>query len=227
MADRADVTADQSPDGHLRVLVVDRWRAFAEALSHALRDAGLVAAHAGFDDAERAAERLAPDVALIDARAGEEAVSTTADGVRAANPAAAVVLLRTDGQSPMPDADLAGEVPRDADLATLLAALERAADGGRLAGVGASTLRSWEGKPVAFRALSPREREVLALLAGGATNADAGAALGISPQTVRTHVANLLGKLGVNSRLEAAVLARREGVAPPTRTTRGGDVGAA
>lgn len=227
MADRADVTADQSPDGHLRVLVVDRWRAFAEALSHALQDAALVAAHAGFDDAERAAERLAPDVALVDARAGEEVITATAGRVRAVNPDVAIVLLRTDGQSPGLDGALAGEVPRDADLATVLTALERAADGSGPGGVGNSPPRSWEGKPVAFRALSPREREVLALLAGGATNADAGAALGISPQTVRTHVANLLGKLGVNSRLEAAVLARREGVAPSTRTTRGGDVGAA
>lgn len=227
MADRADVIADRARDGHLRVLVLDRWRAFAEALSRVLRDAGLAAAHAGFDDVDRAAARISPDVALVDARAGEETVSTTADRVRAVNPAAAIVLLRTDGRSPPPDTGFAGEVARDADLPTVLRALECAANGIRLGAVGDTPHRSWEGKPVALRALSPREREVLALLAGGATNADAGAALGISPQTVRTHVANLLGKLGVNSRLEAAVMARQEGVVPSVPTSRGDDVGAA
>jgi two-component system, NarL family, nitrate/nitrite response regulator NarL len=60
--------------------------------------------------------------------------------------------------------------------------------------------------------LTPRERQVLGLLAEGGDNDAIAQALIISPQTARTHVQNVLGKLGVHSRLEAAALARRHGV---------------
>jgi DNA-binding NarL/FixJ family response regulator len=52
--------------------------------------------------------------------------------------------------------------------------------------------------------LTRRERQVLALLADGADNDVMASMLVISPETVRTHVQNLLGKLGLHSRLEAA-----------------------
>jgi two-component system, NarL family, nitrate/nitrite response regulator NarL len=52
--------------------------------------------------------------------------------------------------------------------------------------------------------LTRREREVLFLLADGADNDGIAQALVISPQTVRTHIQNVLSKLGVHSRLEAA-----------------------
>jgi len=52
--------------------------------------------------------------------------------------------------------------------------------------------------------LTPREREVLELIGDGATNEAIGHTLFISPETVRTHVQNLVAKLGVHSRLEAA-----------------------
>ena len=59
--------------------------------------------------------------------------------------------------------------------------------------------------------LTRREREVLALLADGADNDDIGRALVISPQTARTHVQNILGKLSVHSRLEAAAFVTQNG----------------
>ena len=52
--------------------------------------------------------------------------------------------------------------------------------------------------------LSRREREVLALLAEGGDNGSIAQALVISPETARTHIQNVLAKLGVHSRLEAA-----------------------
>ena len=55
--------------------------------------------------------------------------------------------------------------------------------------------------------LTRREREVLALLADGAGNDRIAETLVISPQTARTHVQNLITKLGVHSRLEAAMFA--------------------
>lgn len=59
--------------------------------------------------------------------------------------------------------------------------------------------------------LTRREKEVLVLLSKGSDNDSIAQELVISPQTARTHVQNVLGKLGVHSRLEAAAFARRSG----------------
>ena len=61
----------------------------------------------------------------------------------------------------------------------------------------------------ALRGLSRREREVLAWLAEGRTDPEIAEALGISPYTITTHVRNLLGKLGLKNRVQAAVLGDR------------------
>jgi signal transduction histidine kinase/DNA-binding CsgD family transcriptional regulator len=60
--------------------------------------------------------------------------------------------------------------------------------------------------------LTPREREVLAGVAAGLTNKQIAAQLGISDRTVQFHLGNVLGKLGVASRTEAAVLALQRGL---------------
>jgi DNA-binding NarL/FixJ family response regulator len=67
--------------------------------------------------------------------------------------------------------------------------------------------------------LTPREREVVALLTEGLSNADLAARLFISPKTAAVHVSNVLAKLGVSSRTEAAAWAMREGFteSPPLR----------
>jgi DNA-binding NarL/FixJ family response regulator len=62
--------------------------------------------------------------------------------------------------------------------------------------------------------LSPREREVLALLGRGWSNAQIGRELSISPHTVRTHVQNILQKLEMHSKLEAASIAMEHGWPP-------------
>ena len=60
--------------------------------------------------------------------------------------------------------------------------------------------------------LTRREREVLALLAEGADHRTIAETLVISPQTARTHIQNVLGKLGVHSRLEAAAFVVQNGI---------------
>jgi len=62
--------------------------------------------------------------------------------------------------------------------------------------------------------LTPREREVLGLVAGGATNKDIAAALDISPSTAKNHLQNILAKLHLENRVQAAAFAFREGLAP-------------
>jgi two-component system, NarL family, nitrate/nitrite response regulator NarL len=62
--------------------------------------------------------------------------------------------------------------------------------------------------------LTPREEEVLQELLGGGDSTVMAGRLGISPQTFRTHVQNVLAKLGVNSRAQAAVWALQNGMKP-------------
>ncbi len=78
-------------------------------------------------------------------------------------------------------------------------------------GAGLQRPRSAEPSPVA--ALTAREREVLGLVAAGRSNGEIGAALFISTKTASVHVSNILAKLGVRGRGEAAAIAHRAGLA--------------
>ncbi|MGE5131767.1 MAG: helix-turn-helix domain-containing protein [Gemmatimonadota bacterium] len=80
--------------------------------------------------------------------------------------------------------------------------------GGRAAG------RLLNGTRTAIGALTPREREVLGLLAEGCSNQEIARRLEITERTARTHVSNLLGKLRLESRTQAALLACQEGLPP-------------
>ncbi len=64
--------------------------------------------------------------------------------------------------------------------------------------------------------LTPREREVIAAIASGATNRQIARDLGVSERTARTHVSNILAKLGLTSRTQAAMWAVREGLVDET-----------
>jgi DNA-binding NarL/FixJ family response regulator len=66
--------------------------------------------------------------------------------------------------------------------------------------------------PAARLGLTPREAEVLALVAAGRSNRQIAQALFISPKTVGVHVSNILAKLGVDGRVEAAAVAHRLGL---------------
>ncbi len=67
-------------------------------------------------------------------------------------------------------------------------------------------------EPDAFRLLSQRDMEVLRLIADGLGNAEIAARLSIGERTVKSHVSNILGKLQLADRTQAAVFAWREGV---------------
>jgi DNA-binding NarL/FixJ family response regulator len=66
--------------------------------------------------------------------------------------------------------------------------------------------------PAAQLGLTPREVEVLALVTAGRSNRQIAQALFISPKTASVHVSNILAKLGVAGRVEAAAIAHRQGL---------------
>jgi len=76
----------------------------------------------------------------------------------------------------------------------------------------AATVRPAAQDPLARFGLTEREREILLLLAAGRSNPQIAGALFISPKTASVHVSNILAKLGVDSRVEAAAVAHRLGV---------------
>ncbi len=78
---------------------------------------------------------------------------------------------------------------------------------------GAGAARAGDGTAANLAVLTAREREVLRLIAEGRSNREIGAALFISAKTASVHVSNILGKLGVASRTEAAAVALRDGAA--------------
>jgi DNA-binding CsgD family transcriptional regulator len=77
---------------------------------------------------------------------------------------------------------------------------------------GAGAVRPAAEDPLARFGLTEREREILGLLAAGRSNPQIAGALFISPKTASVHVSNILAKLGVDSRIEAAAVAHRLGV---------------
>ncbi len=76
--------------------------------------------------------------------------------------------------------------------------------------------------PLAGLGLSTRELEVLALVAAGRTNGQIAQELFISPKTASVHVTHILDKLGVSSRIEAAMIAARAGLAVADTDEPGG-----
>jgi len=114
------------------------------------------------------------------------------------------------------EAGASGYVLKDADTDQVAAAV-RAADRGdlQLDPAVARRLLSSLGAPSHGEAeadLTTREVEVLRLVGAGAANKEIALQLGISERTARTHVSNILGKLGLASRTQAALWAVREGV---------------
>jgi len=221
------------PAGPIRVLLVDDHDVFRHGLAQLLRDEGLdVAAEAsGGEAGVRLAAELAPDVVLMDlSMPGMDGVAATRAIAAAPSPPASpavVVLTLSDDDATMLEALLAGAagyVLKDATLEQIVAAVHAAAAGDavippRVAPELLRRLRAAEPTGAAgdaggdnADALSERELEVLRLLVDGRDNAAIAAELFISPHTVKSHVASIVAKLGVESRLQAAVQALRRGL---------------
>ena len=108
---------------------------------------------------------------------------------------------------------------KDIDADGLADAIRKTAQGEavlhpRVAGYLVDAVRQGKSAPggEAIASLSEREREVLALIAEGSSNQRIADQLGISEKTVKTHVGNMLAKLGLGDRTQAAVFAWKSGM---------------
>ena len=167
-----------------------------------------------------------PDVALMDLlMPGMDGVTATA-AITRRHPAMAVVAMTSFTQADLVygalQAGAAGYLLKDAEADEVAAAI-RAACRGEVhldPAIAKQLTRSLRApKPQTVDALTDREREVLALVAKGLSNQQIADSLVISERTARTHVSNILAKLGVASRTQAALLAMREGIAPAPRAS--------
>jgi DNA-binding NarL/FixJ family response regulator len=173
-------------------------------------------------DAVEAAARLRPDVIVMDLNLPRlDGIDATRE-IRAATPGVEVVALTAfvDEERVLAalEAGAAGFLLKDAEADDVAAAI-RAARAGEVyldpavAGIVARQLRTpmAAALPVDDQGLTPRERDVLALVARGLPNREIGERLGITERTARTHVSNILAKLGLTSRTQAALYAIEQG----------------
>ncbi|MFH9730383.1 response regulator [Streptomyces sp. NPDC017260] len=179
-------------------------------------------------EAVRLAERLTPDVVLMDLRMpGVDGITATRR-ILAARPATRVVALTTfdddDHLYPVLAAGACGFLVKDTPPAELLDAVRRAAGGEApfsrdvLERLVAQALhaRSPSDTPAELPvpAITPREREVLGLLGVGLSNQEIADRLHLGITTVKTHVASLMAKTGRDNRIRLAVLAALTGISP-------------
>jgi two-component system, NarL family, nitrate/nitrite response regulator NarL len=205
----------------IEVLVASRRSLFREALLSSLVSDPrvVVVGECSFGPtAVTEAARAKPDVALLDASLPPSGGPKCASLIIDAAPACRVLLLADADASAVLvdafDAGASGLLTKSASVADLLEAIHDVSRGDVV--VPRSLLtelirhlvarrRDREGARALLDRLTTREHEVLTLLASGADNRAIASALFISPLTARTHVQNVLRKLRVHSRLEAAM----------------------
>ena len=172
-----------------------------------------------------AAERLPPEVAIIDAAPSNGEGARVARQIRDRFPACGILLIVTNPDLPtMVDALEAGVrafITKETSLSALVEATRKLANGEpvippqMLEPLLAHLMQRHSNQEEARRRvarLTRREREVLALIVDGADNDSIARNLVISRETARTHVQNVLRKLDVHSRLEAAAFVMHNGV---------------
>ena len=208
----------------IRVVIADDHEVVREGLRAFLAlqdDVEVVGEAADGEQAVAAVARLEPDVALIDLVMprvdGLEAIKR----IRALSIATRVIVLTSfadeDKMLPAVRAGAVGYLLKDVDPQELVAAIRTVHEGETIlhAAVIRELVREVAGdgrEPPADNPLTPREREVLGLIARGRANKAIAFELGVAEKTVKTHVSNILGKLGVSDRTQAALYAVREGL---------------
>jgi DNA-binding NarL/FixJ family response regulator len=219
----------------IRVLIADDQRLVRAGFMMILGSEEDIEVVGEADDGVEAVARvreLRPDVVLMDIRMpGLDGIEATRRVV-AEHPEVRVVVLTTFDLDEYVYAALRAGASafllKDAKESQLLAAIRVVADGGSLfaPSVTQRLISRFADGATQERPPLPdvtsREREVLGLVARGLSNAEIAAQLVVSEHTVKTHVASLLQKLGLRSRVQAVVLAYESGLVRPGLTEETG-----
>ncbi len=215
----------------IRVLVADDQHLVRTGLTmilNAQEGIEVVGEAANGREAVELARQLRPDVCLFDIRMpemdGVEATRLLA-GPQVAHPLAVVIITTFDLDEYVIGALKAGArgfLLKDAGPVLLVQAIHAAAKGDALiapsvTGRLLSTLANATNRSTAVQPIEPlteREEEVLVTVARGRTNAEIASELHISLSTAKTHIANLMNKLGARNRVEIAIWAYETGRIP-------------
>jgi DNA-binding NarL/FixJ family response regulator len=214
------------PDG-TRVLLVDDHDLFRTGLRNLLEEEGVdIVAEAGTGmEAIALVREFAPEVVVMDLNMpGISGVEATRQITSIAPLTRVLVLTISDQDGDVIDAIMAGAcgyLLKDASIQELLRGIRAAAVGESLISPHVASkvlqrVRAASAQPEIEQTirseLSEREIEVLKLIANGKENAEIAAELHISPKTVKNHISNILMKLQIENRIQAAVYAVRSGI---------------
>ena len=211
------------------VLIADDhpvFRAGLRAVLDIAPDMQVVGEASTGQEAVALAERLQPDVVLMDLNMpdlnGVEAtrrIVTTSPHI-----GVLVVTMYEDDESVFAAmrAGARGYLLKGADQAEMLRAIRAVASGEAIFGpsIARRLMGLFAPRPAAqalFPELTDREREILELVARGRGNLEIAERLGLSPKTVRNHVSNIFSKLQVADRAQAIIRARDAGLGGPSR----------
>jgi DNA-binding NarL/FixJ family response regulator len=208
------------------VLIVDDHDEFRIALTEMLTQRGLdvVGDAADGDTALRLVEELAPTVVLMDLQMPRMPGIEVTRRIAEVSPATVVLVLTVSAQEEdVVEALMVGArgyVVKGSSPESLVAGIEASAHGESMisaevasklfARLRPASVQDASESPTAF--LSTRELDILRLLAAGRQNGDIARELVISPFTVRNHISNLLRKLQLENRTQAAAYAIRHGL---------------
>ncbi|MDQ6920554.1 MAG: response regulator transcription factor [Candidatus Dormibacteraeota bacterium] len=208
----------------LRVLIADDHSVVRDGLKMFLGgtpDIEIVGEAANGREAVRLARELRPDVVLmdllmplLDGIAATEAIRQELPGVEVV---ALTSVLEEESVVRAVKAGAIGYLLKNTDADQVVRAIRAAAEGRvEMSPEAASLMMARIRDPApAAEALTAREQGVLRLLAAGRANKEIARELGISEETVKSHVANIFGKLGTRSRTEAAMRAVQSGLVSP------------
>lgn len=213
-------------ESEIRVLLAEDHALFRQGLRELLDDAGLCVIGEASDGktAVRLARELRPDVVVMDLNMPRmDGIDATSEIMKSERPPIVLVLTVSTTNDDVLDAIAAGAsgyLLKDAAADEIVNAVRNANAGTStlsptIAGavvrrVREQSTRSHE--PEDLLALSERETEILRLVAEGRDNTEIAKELYLSPSTVKNHVSSILDKLGVDSRVQAAVRAARAGI---------------